>query len=74
MKTFELWATRDNCTNAFVYLWERFGEPRYYGGGWCSSKSLLRGFCPQEWTRLTGIKVKRGEKKLLRFTVEEVTE
>ena len=68
MKTFELWAIKESDLNDLVDVYYAVAgrEPCWDEPSWC--------FSHPEFSNLTGIALEPGEKKLLRLTVEEITE
>lgn len=72
MKTFTVWVSRDNIPldDPALDMWRK--KPKAWGRSF-DGNTWLYEFCHKEFSRLTGVKLKPGEKRKLTISVEEVS-
>ncbi len=65
------WLTRDKrvLSPPSYEIWMKSVKPKYRNGEYPAFRALGI-FCSKEWERLTGIKIKPGEIKLIKITME----
>lgn len=71
-KTFQVYLTRDDYQDADAEVWLKSTNPRFEGTFWRDARHRgpLRMFCYRRFVALTGIVLRRRQKKLVRFTSE----